>query len=102
MVNLVKDGTAVKMSKRAGTVITLDDLVEAIGVDASRYVMIRSSVDSSIDIDLDLWTKTSSENPVYYVQYAHARLSAIARKRRRPRSVRRREQPRPAHRRAGG
>ena len=61
------------------TVITLDDLVEAIGVDASRYVMIRSSVDSSIDIDLDLWTKTSSENPVYYVQYAHARLSAIAR-----------------------
>ncbi len=80
MVNLVKDGTAVKMSKRAGTVITLDDLVEAIGVDASRYVMIRSSVDSSIDIDLDLWTKTSSENPpVYYVQYAHARLSAIAR-----------------------
>jgi arginyl-tRNA synthetase len=79
MVNLVRDGVAVKMSKRAGTVITLDDLVEAIGVDASRYAMIRSSVDSSIDIDLELWTSTGNENPVYYVQYAHARLSAIAR-----------------------
>ncbi|MDV7245936.1 MULTISPECIES: arginine--tRNA ligase [Rhodococcus] len=79
MVNLVRDGVAVKMSKRAGTVITLDDLVEAIGVDASRYALIRSSVDSSIDIDLALWTSTGNENPVYYVQYAHARLSAIAR-----------------------
>ncbi|MDV7357482.1 arginine--tRNA ligase [Rhodococcus sp. NPDC019627] len=79
MVNLVRDGVAVKMSKRAGTVITLDDLVEAIGVDASRYALIRSSVDSSIDIDLELWTSTGNENPVYYVQYAHARLSAIAR-----------------------
>ena len=79
MVNLVREGVAVKMSKRAGTVITLDDLVEAIGVDASRYAMIRSSVDSSIDIDLELWTSTGNENPVYYVQYAHARLSAIAR-----------------------
>ncbi|MFZ2177473.1 MAG: arginine--tRNA ligase [Rhodococcus sp. (in: high G+C Gram-positive bacteria)] len=79
MVNLVRDGAAVKMSKRAGTVITLDDLVEAIGVDAARYALIRSSVDSSIDIDLELWTSTGNENPVYYVQYAHARLSAIAR-----------------------
>jgi arginyl-tRNA synthetase len=68
-----------KMSKRAGTVITLDDLVEAIGVDAARYVLIRSSVDSPIDIDLALWSSASSENPVYYVQYAHARLSALAR-----------------------
>ncbi|MBJ7350749.1 MAG: arginine--tRNA ligase [Rhodococcus sp.] len=79
MVNLVRDGVAVKMSKRAGTVITLDDLVEAIGVDASRYVMVRSSVDSSIDIDLALWASASNENPVYYVQYAHARLASLAR-----------------------
>ncbi|WP_070379074.1 arginine--tRNA ligase [Rhodococcus sp. WMMA185] len=79
MVNLVRDGVTVKMSKRAGTVITLDDLVEAIGVDASRYALIRSSVDSSIDIDLELWTSTGNENPVYYVQYAHARLASIAR-----------------------
>ncbi|MGW5313477.1 arginine--tRNA ligase [Nocardia thailandica] len=77
MVNLVRDGQAVKMSKRAGTVVTLNDLVEAIGVDASRYSLVRSSVNSSIDIDLDLWTKASSENPVYYVQYAHARTSRI-------------------------
>jgi arginyl-tRNA synthetase len=79
MVNLVRDGQPVKMSKRAGTVITLDDLVEAIGVDAARYSLIRSSVDSPIDIDLALWSSASNENPVYYVQYAHARLSALAR-----------------------
>ncbi|MBO0679735.1 arginine--tRNA ligase [Mycolicibacterium sp. S2-37] len=79
MVNLVRDGQPVRMSKRAGTVITLDDLVEAIGVDASRYSLIRSSVDTPIDIDLALWSSASSENPVYYVQYAHARLSALAR-----------------------
>jgi arginyl-tRNA synthetase len=79
MVNLVRDGQPVRMSKRAGTVITLDDLVEAIGVDAARYALIRSSVDTPIDIDLALWSSASSENPVYYVQYAHARLSALAR-----------------------
>jgi arginyl-tRNA synthetase len=79
MVNLVRDGQPVRMSKRAGTVITLDDLVDAIGVDAARYVLIRSSVDSPIDIDLQLWSSASAENPVYYVQYAHARLSALAR-----------------------
>jgi arginyl-tRNA synthetase len=79
MVNLVRDGQPVRMSKRAGTVITLDDLVDAIGVDAARYSLIRSSVDSPIDIDLALWSSASSENPVYYVQYAHARLSALAR-----------------------
>jgi arginyl-tRNA synthetase len=79
MVNLVRDGRPVKMSKRAGTVITLDDLVEAIGVDAARYALIRSSVDTPIDIDLALWSSASAENPVYYVQYAHARLSALAR-----------------------
>jgi arginyl-tRNA synthetase len=79
MVNLVRDGQPVRMSKRAGTVITLDDLVEAIGVDAARYSLIRSSVDSPIDIDLALWSSASNENPVYYVQYAHARLAALAR-----------------------
>lgn len=80
MVNLVQDGKAVRMSKRAGTVITLDDLVEAIGVDAARYALIRSSVDSSLDIDMDLWTSQTSDNPVFYVQYAHARLCSLARK----------------------
>ncbi|MDK8798854.1 arginine--tRNA ligase [Corynebacterium coyleae] len=80
MVNLVRDGQAVKMSKRAGTVITLEDLVDAIGVDGARYSLVRSSVDSSLDIDLDLWTKQSSDNPVYYVQYGHARLCSIERK----------------------
>ncbi|EHI13533.1 arginine--tRNA ligase [Mycolicibacterium thermoresistibile] len=79
MVNLVRDGQPVRMSKRAGTVITLDDLVEAIGVDAARYALIRSSVDTPIDIDLELWSSATNENPVYYVQYAHARLSALAR-----------------------
>ena len=79
MVNLVRDGQPVRMSKRAGTVITLDDLVDAIGVDAARYSLIRSSVDTPIDIDLQLWSSASNENPVYYVQYAHARLSALAR-----------------------
>ncbi|MGZ4541700.1 MAG: arginine--tRNA ligase [Mycobacteriaceae bacterium] len=79
MVNLVRDGAPVKMSKRAGTVITLEDLVEAVGVDAARYSLIRSSVDSNIDLDLDLLTKQTNDNPVYYVQYAHARLSALAR-----------------------
>ncbi|GAB2507651.1 Arginine--tRNA ligase [Corynebacterium atrinae] len=80
MVNLVRDGEAVRMSKRAGTIITLDDLVEAIGIDAARYSLIRSSVDSSLDIDLALWASQSSDNPVYYVQYGHARLCSIARK----------------------
>ncbi|ORW26683.1 arginine--tRNA ligase [Mycobacterium paraense] len=79
LVNLVRDGQPVRMSKRAGTVLTLDDLVEAIGVDAARYSLIRSSVDTAIDIDLALWSSASNENPVYYVQYAHARLSALAR-----------------------
>lgn len=79
LVNLVRDGQPVRMSKRAGTVLTLDDLVEAIGVDAARYSLIRSSVDTPIDIDLELWSSASNENPVYYVQYAHARLSALAR-----------------------
>ncbi|WKD57851.1 Arginine--tRNA ligase [Corynebacterium capitovis DSM 44611] len=80
MVNLVRNGTPVKMSKRAGTIITLDDLVDAIGVDGARYSLVRSSVDQTLDIDLDLWTSQSSENPVYYVQYGHARLCSIARR----------------------
>ncbi|KAA2259416.1 arginine--tRNA ligase [Solihabitans fulvus] len=79
MVNLVADGKPVKMSKRAGTVITLEDLVEAVGVDAARYSLIRSSVDSSLDIDLDLLRKHSNDNPVFYVQYAHARVSSVLR-----------------------
>ena len=79
MVNLVRDGVALKMSKRAGTVLTMEDLVEAVGVDAARYSLIRSSVDSNIDLDLDLLTQQSNDNPVFYVQYAHARLSALDR-----------------------
>ncbi|QTI71324.1 arginine--tRNA ligase [Gordonia polyisoprenivorans] len=79
MVNLVRDGKPVRMSKRAGTVITLDDLVDAVGVDAARYALIRSSIDVNIDIDLDLLAKQSNDNPVYYVQYAHARLAALGR-----------------------
>jgi arginyl-tRNA synthetase len=79
MVNLVADGKPVRMSKRAGTVITIDDLVEAVGVDAARYSMVRSSVDSALDIDLDLYRRNTNENPVFYVQYAHARLSSLLR-----------------------
>ena len=79
MVNLVRDGEPLRMSKRAGTVITLEDLVEAIGVDAARYALGRYSTDTSIDLDLDLWSKQTSDNPVFYVQYAHARLSSIQR-----------------------
>jgi len=73
MVNLLQDGAPMRMSKRAGTVVTIDDLVGAIGVDASRYALARYSSDSPIDLDLGLWTSASNENPVYYVQYAHAR-----------------------------
>ena len=79
LVNLVKDGKPVRMSKRAGTVVTLEDLVEAVGVDAARYELTRYSVDTPIDIDLGLLTSKSNENPVYYVQYAHARTVAVAR-----------------------
>ena len=78
MVNLVRDGEPVKMSKRAGTIVTLDDLVDAVGVDAARYTLVRSSTDSQLDIDLDLVSKRSNENPVYYVQYAHARTRSVA------------------------
>jgi len=79
MVNLVRDGEAVRMSKRAGTVVTLEDLVDAIGVDAARYALARYSVDSPIDLDIDLWTRRSNDNPVFYVQYAHARIASLLR-----------------------
>ncbi|MFF5987897.1 arginine--tRNA ligase [Prauserella flavalba] len=79
MVNLVSGGKPVRMSKRAGTVVTMEDLVEAVGVDAARYELTRYSVDSSLDVDLDLLRKHSNENPVYYVQYAHARLASLQR-----------------------
>jgi len=79
MVNLVKDGEPVRMSKRSGTVVTMEDLVDAVGVDAARYALARYAVDSSIDIDLDLLTRHTNDNPVYYVQYAHARWAGVAR-----------------------
>jgi arginyl-tRNA synthetase len=79
MVNLLRHGQPLKMSKRAGTVITLEDLVDAIGVDAARYALARYTSDSTIDLDLDLWERQTSDNPVYYVQYAHARLASILR-----------------------
>ena len=79
LVNLVRDGAPVRMSKRAGTIVTLEDLVGAVGVDAARYALARSSMDSMIDIDLDLLSSASNDNPVYYVQYAHARTRSVAR-----------------------
>jgi arginyl-tRNA synthetase len=79
LVNLIADGKPVRMSKRAGTVITLEDLVEAVGADAGRYALARASIDTTLEIDLDLWAKKSSDNPVFYVQYAHARTSKVLR-----------------------
>jgi arginyl-tRNA synthetase len=79
LVNLLRDGAPMRMSKRAGTVITLEDLVEAIGVDASRYALARYSSDSPIDIDIELWTRATRDNPVYYVQYVAARTAGVAR-----------------------
>ncbi|PID97859.1 MAG: arginine--tRNA ligase [Actinobacteria bacterium] len=79
MVNLVKDGAPMRMSKRAGTIVTLEDLVDAVGVDAARYALVRVSMDSNLDIDLNLLSSRTNENPVYYVQYAHARTCNVAR-----------------------
>jgi arginyl-tRNA synthetase len=79
LVNLVRDGEPVRMSKRAGTVVNLADLVEAIGADAARYALARASIDQQIDLDLDLWSRKSNDNPVFYVQYAHARISSVLR-----------------------
>jgi arginyl-tRNA synthetase len=79
LVSLVRHGQPLRMSKRAGTVVTIDDIVGAIGVDAARYALARYSLDSPIDLDLDLWTRRSNDNPVYYVQYAHARIASLLR-----------------------
>ncbi len=79
LVNLLKGGEPLRMSKRAGTVVTIDDLVGAIGVDAARYALARYHSDSPIDIDLDLWARASNDNPVFTVQYAHARVSSLLR-----------------------
>jgi arginyl-tRNA synthetase len=79
MVNLVRDGEPLRMSKRAGTVVTLEDFVDALGVDAARYALARYSSDSQIDIDIDLWTRATRDNPVYYVQYVAARTANVAR-----------------------
>jgi arginyl-tRNA synthetase len=79
LVNVMRGGEPVRMSKRAGTFITLDDLVELVGVDAARYSLARASVDSALDLDVDLLASQTSANPVFYVQYAHARLSKLLR-----------------------
>ncbi len=78
LVNLVKDGEPVRMSKRAGTVVTMEDLVEVVGVDAARYALTRSSINSMLDIDLDQLSKKTNDNPVFYVQYAHARTKQVS------------------------
>ena len=78
LVNLVRDGEPVRMSKRAGTVVTMEDLVEIVGVDAARYALVRSSINSQLDIDLALLEKKTNDNPVFYVQYAHARTAQVA------------------------
>lgn len=77
MVRLLKDGKEYKMSKRSGKAITIRDLIEEVGVDASRYFFTMRKSDSQMDLDIDLATKKSNENPVYYSQYAHARISSI-------------------------
>lgn len=79
LVSLVRDGQPVKMSKRAGTIVVLSDLVEAAGVDAARYSLVRAAMDSPLEIDLGLITSNTNENPVYYVQYAHARTCNVDR-----------------------
>jgi len=79
LVNLVRDGQPVRMSKRAGTVVTLEDVVDAIGVDATRYQLARFSSDSPINLDVEELTRASNDNPVYYVQYVAARTANVAR-----------------------
>jgi arginyl-tRNA synthetase len=80
LVNLTDAGDRVKMSKRAGAIVTLDDLLDEIGVDAARWFLASRSHDSPLEIDLELATSESQDNPVYYVQYAHARIASILRK----------------------
>jgi arginyl-tRNA synthetase len=79
-VHLVEKGERASMSKRRGDFIALDDLIDEIGVDATRFFMLQRSQDSTIDLDLDLARRESAENPVYYVQYAHARIASVLRK----------------------
>ncbi|GAA4956430.1 arginine--tRNA ligase [Actinoplanes utahensis] len=79
LVNLVRAGQPVRLSKRAGNIITLDELVEAVGADAARYSLARSSTDSTLTLDIEEITKNSSDNPVFYVQYAHARICSLLR-----------------------
>lgn len=79
LVKMMKGGEEVRLSKRAGNIITLEDLVEEVGVDAARYSLIRYPVDSPLVLDLDLLVKRTNDNPVFYVQYAHARISSVLR-----------------------
>lgn len=79
LVSLVQGGQPVKLSKRAGSLITLDEIVEAVGVDAARYSLARSSTDSPLTLDLDEITRNSNDNPVHYVRYAHARIASLMR-----------------------
>ncbi len=79
MVKIIEGGEELKLSKRAGTIITLEELVEKVGVDAARYTLIRYPVDTPMTMDVDLLKRRTNENPVYYVQYAHARISALLR-----------------------
>ncbi|MGH2898949.1 MAG: DALR anticodon-binding domain-containing protein [Solirubrobacteraceae bacterium] len=79
-VNLIERGERSSFSKRRGDFVTLDDLIAAIGVDAMRFFMLQRSHDTTVDLDLDLAREQTSENPVYYVQYAHARIASILKK----------------------
>ena len=79
LVKIMEGGEEVKLSKRAGTIITLDELVEKVGVDAARYTLIRYPVDTPMVMDIDILKRNTNENPVYYVQYAHARIAAVLR-----------------------
>lgn len=79
MVNLLRDGKPVQMSKRAGTIITLREIIDEVGVDATRFFFVMRRCDSTLDFDLELAKKATSENPVFYVQYAHARICSIRR-----------------------
>jgi len=79
MVKIIEDGAELKLSKRAGTIITLEELVEKVGTDAARYTLIRFPTDTPMVMDVDLLRRNTNENPVYYVQYAHARICAVLR-----------------------
>ena len=79
LVSMMRGGEEFKMSKRAGTMVTLEDLIEEVGVDAARYSLIRYPVDSPLSLDLDLLVQRTNDNPVFYVQYAHARISSVLR-----------------------